>query len=235
MSSDDFDTEMAKLYQQRKAQIIAPQISFKEQEKSRRFSPTSLLAIFSAAGFASFGIMAIISHLSTAPIQTSPLYNSNHQIDIIEITSNEDDKNNMPIIPPLPPKPIIKQPSKTFPLDVEKQVNKTIIAPETLATAQVQFVTLPQLIEPKLAIKPIYKVLPKYSLSALQSKQSGEIQLKYQITPSGSVKNITILKSSVSRKLQQSTKKALAKWQYTPSNSFKESYQIVFEFKADKS
>jgi len=233
MSSDNFDNEMSKLYQQRKAQVIAPHINLEAPSKNNRLSSISLLGIFSAAGIASFGIMAIISHLSNSPADKVPLYNSLHKVDIAKITPVEEQEKVIAIPQPLPPKPVIKQPKITDRLNANKQMNDKVIEPEILASAQVQRVIVPQLKEPELALKPIYKVLPKYSLSSLHLIQSGEIQLKYQITPAGAVKNISVVKSSVSRKLQQSAKKALAQWQYPPSHKFKKSYEIIFEFKAD--
>jgi len=231
MSSDNFDNEVSKLYQQRKAQIIVPQIDLKQPSKTRRLSTTALLSIFSAAGIASFGIMAIISHLSNSQVKKAINYNASHQIEVTKIIPIKEVEKTVSIQQPLPPKPIIKQPKETSPPDIKRQVNQSYIAPESIGSGQVQIITLPQLKEPKLAVKPVYKVLPKYALNSLQSKRSAKIQLKYKITPAGEVENIIIVKSSVNRKLQLAAKKALAQWQYAPNNNFKESYEIIFEFK----
>jgi TonB family protein len=237
MSSDNFDNEVSRLYQQRKAQVIAPQISLKEPAKVRQLSTLPLLAILSAAGLTSFGIMAIISHLSNGPVTNTPLYNGGHQIDLTTIVPEEDEEKVITIItplPPLPPKPTVKSPGKVSLLDANIHTHQqTTIEPEKLMEAQATWSNLPQLKEPELEIQPIYKVLPKYSQHALMDKQFGEIQFKYKITPVGEVENITIVKSSVSRKLQQSAKKALAKWRYTPSDNFGEGYEIIFEFTVD--
>lgn len=234
MSRDNFDKEMSTLYQQRKAQLVAPKISFNTPKKARRLSPLSLLTIFSVGGIASFGIMALISHLSHAPEVTTPLYSINHDIKLVKVTPVEDEKDVMAIPPPLPPKPAIKPPHKTGLLHVNKPINNNFIEPERIVTAQVQLVTVPLLAEPTLAIKPIYKVMPKYPFNPQQGNKSGMIQLNYQVSSAGAVENITMVKSTLSKKLQLSAKKALAQWQYPAHNNFDGQYEIIFEFKGEK-
>jgi TonB family protein len=233
MSSDNFDNEVSELYQQRKAQVIAPQISLKELSKARKISTLSLVSIFSAAGITSFSIMAIISHLSTSPVEKTPLYNSTHQIEITKIEPLEEFEETIAVQQPLPPKPVVTQPSEATTLGANREIDKHIFELEDLTAVQIAVSTLPKLQEPRFEIKPTYKVLPKYSQNSLLNQKSGEIQLKYQITALGEVENISIVQSSVSRKLQQSAKKALAKWRYTPSDNFEEHYEIIFEFTVD--
>lgn len=233
MSSDNFDNEVTNLFKQRKAQVIAPQINLGDKPAAHRWSPLSLVAIFSVAGITSFGIMAIISNLSNSPEMTTPSYDVNHHVDIAEVEPIEEVKKIIAVIPPLPPKPMLKMPNKPSVLDVDHVANKNIIQPDNLTAVLVPSPSLPQLKEPKFTIKPIFKVLPKYSENLLQTNQSGEIQLKYQITPGGEVKNITIVQSSVSRKLQQSAKRALAKWRYKPNQNFEDNYDVIFEFRVD--
>jgi len=93
---------------------------------------------------------------------------------------------------------------------------------------------LPQINEPILSIKPVYKVMPKYPVHAQQKKHSGTIRFRYEIDSSGNVKNINIVNSDVSRELQKSARRALLKWKYNPIDKFLDSYEIIFEFNALK-
>ena len=77
--------------------------------------------------------------------------------------------------------------------------------------------------------------MPKYSHQALQAQQYGTIRLRYEIDATGSVKNIKIVNSEVSRELQRSAKQALAKWKYKQSTNVQRSYEIIFEFNPNQS
>ena len=232
MSHDDFDDEMSKLYQQRKAQTIVPNISLDKPAKRRKLSPLSIFAIFSSAGIASFGIIAVISHFSSSPVKKATFNNIKHNVVMADATLKTTDESDQSIniVQPIPPKPLVNKAEKSPILLAEKEAIHEYIEPNAMAAPMIKIVTLPQLKEPELAIQPIYKILPQYPANSLKDMQSGEIQLRYQILQDGTVSNINIVKSSVNKLLQQSAKKALAKWQYAPSDNFKENYEIIFEF-----
>jgi len=234
MSRDNFDNEIAQLYQQRKHKLVAPQIKLKEQSYQNKYSPLKLLTLFLAGGMASFGIMAVISHLSTNKTTTiSPVINS-QAVELIEpVTSNPTDKTLVKIIP-LPEKPQINVPlSPALQPTQGKPQNHDMQVPE-LTVNLIKVLTLPQLTEPKLVIEPIYKVLPKYSLSARNSNQVGEVKLSYHVDSAGKVKNINIVSSSVNRDIQRSTKKALSQWLYTPNEALSGNHEVVFVFSIAK-
>ena len=81
MSADKQDEVINKLYQQRKSAAIAPEITFETSEliatdfKEKHFSLMKYIVVILGGGLASFGILAIISHLAKAPVvsNTSPI------------------------------------------------------------------------------------------------------------------------------------------------------------------
>lgn len=231
MSHDNFDSELSKLYQKRKAEIIAPKVTFDKPVKRSKLSPFSILAIFSSAGIASFGIIAVISHFATTPIETATSNNKQHNIITKTIINVEEESDHsVEVAEQLPPMPPSKKASAEPMLLADQQVIINNVEPNHLVKTKIQRVTLPQIQRPELAVQPTHKVLPTYSVNSLKSRQAGEVLLKYQIMPDGSVSDIRVLKSTVNRTLQQSAKKALAKWRYTPSDTYKENYEIIFAF-----
>lgn len=234
MSSDNFDNEMTQLYQQRKSQLIAPQIKLDTHEQKRPVAKLSFIGILTAAGLASFGIMAIISHFSTPVTQQKTITFQPQPIELAEQIPSTDDKKQVIVSKPLPPKPNSTTPERLAPISSDKTTDKEVITPAPLPMAEVQITALPKLSKPDVKLMPIHKELPKYSYNSLRDKQYGEVQLKYHITEKGKVTNVSVINSTVNRELTQAAKKALAKWQYAPKQNFKESYEVIFEFSAEQ-
>jgi len=231
MTGKDFDKEIAELYQQRKAKIVAPTIDLQHRASSSKYSATKLLSLFLAGGIASFGVMAIISHLSNPSSERVTAKVIEHPLEFIELVPKQDDEEQALPTKPLPPQPQSKLPStqKRLQAKVVKSDGQVLDNLVTLGSL-VSVVSLPQLSEPKIVIEPSHKVLPKYSLSARQAKQTGEIVLSYQIDSTGGIKNIAIVYSSVTRELQRSARKALSQWKYTPNKQLTGDHQVVFKF-----
>jgi len=236
MKDNDFDREVGKLYQKRKAQIIAPSVEFKASNtkvEAKNYSLTKSLSVLLTGGIASFGIFALISHLAKEPVQEGNITSITQPIEIVKIAPEKTAAQAMvvqPKIPPRLPKARVKQPYIDRDSLINTQQEVAAHSIDIFDIEGVQVVSLPQLREPKLSIKPVYKVMPKYPVQALQEKRAGTIRLRYQIDNSGDVKNIDVVNSTVSRVLQKSAKKALDKWKYNPDDTFLESYEIIFEF-----
>ena len=230
MKDEQFDKELSGLYQQRKSQIVAPNVNLGASSNIRKYSLFKLLSIFTVGGVASFGIMAIITHFAANPIKQKPMLIGQHQVDIADDKIKQVDDNVIVVKPKLLPKPEITTLESELdiltPIKNDAQVNQV----EDINLNIVQIVELPRLNEPEFLIKPLYKVMPKFPNKSLQEQQSGAIRLRYEIDSTGSVKNIEVIKSDVSRPLQRSAKKALAKWKYKPEDNVQGSYEIIFEF-----
>jgi len=232
MSEDNFDKEVSQLYRQRKNEIIAPNFDVNIHSKvlKNRLSLSKALAIVLVGSAASFGIFAIISHLAKTPqvIIGNPIVN--HAVELKEIPAVEVTNKSIVVKQSLPPKPIITEPINTKALPPQVQSVPNEFSELDLASVPIQVVTIPKIKEPKLILKPIYKVMPKYSGKAMQANEIGTIRLRYEINIQGKVDNIEVVKSTLGRGLQKSAKKALAQWQYPPNEHYKASYEIIFEF-----
>ncbi len=234
MNDEQFDKELSGLYQQRKSQIVAPNINLAASSENKKYSLVKLFSIFMAGGIASFGIMAIITHFAKSPEEQKQTFTTQHQVSIAEEHPRQADDKVIVIKPKLPPKPVTP--------GVESAVN--LLAPikndvqtsgvKGIELNPVQVVKLPHLKEPEFLIKPVYKVMPKLSAKALREQKYGAIRLRYKIDGAGNVKNIEVINSEVSRGLQRSAKKALAKWKYQPADNVQRSYEIIFEFNPRK-
>jgi len=236
MKADNFDKEISELYQERKQQLTPPEIKLTQVQQTTysRFSLARVAGILFAAGGASFGIMAIITHLANAPMVESPATATQHVIALADPVTDKKREVVIPVRPELPPQPVIKPPQRQ--LDIASVPNHQGAEPSELSLVLPgeQLVVLPQLTEPKLSIQPVHKVMPKYSVNALKSKQSGMVKLGYKISAQGEVLDIVVLTSDAARELQKSAKQALSKWQYRPGKNYQERYEIIFEFKLDR-
>jgi len=229
MKDDNFDEEIAQLYQKRKAQIVAPSIALNKKLKTKRYSMSKLLSILFASGITSFGIFALISHLANEPVKAGNVISTIQPIELVKVIPEKIEPAAIIVKAKMPPKPIIKQPStnkKTASITQQRVAARI----DTLNIPEIQVVRLPQITEPILAIKPVFKVMPKYPIQAQHQKQSGVIRLRYEINPSGNVENINVVNSDVSRDLEKSAKRALSKWRYDANDTFLDSYEIIFEF-----
>ncbi|MEW6994886.1 TonB family protein [Colwelliaceae bacterium MEBiC 14330] len=231
MTNSNFDKDITELYQQRKAQVVAPTIVFPKSALASKFHPAKLLSLLLAGGIASFGVMAIITHLASPKVNQTSVKTLAQNIDLIAIAAEQPEPK--PVIPvkPLPPKPQSKVPNHQQTLQTQAiTADNNVITDLVDVNSLVSVAVLPELSEPEVAIEPTLKVLPKYSLSARQAKQTGEITLRYQINATGHTKNITVLSSNVTRELQRSAQKALAQWRYTPNKQLSGEHQVVFKF-----
>ena len=234
MNDEQFDKELLELYQQRKSKIIAPNITLSSLSNKKNYSVVKLLSIFTVGGIASFGIMAIMSYFAKNPEEQKQMFSTQHQVNIVEDAPKVVDDKVIVIRPKLPPKP--DAPVLAADLDLLAPVKNDVQASsvENIELNTVQIVKLPHLKEPDFLIKPVYTVMPKYSPKTIQERQSGAIKLRYEIDSTGSVRNIEVVNSEVSRELQRSAKKALAKWKYKPTDNVQSSYEIIFEFNLNK-
>lgn len=234
MNDEQFDKELSTLYQQRKSQIVAPNIALASLSNRRKYSAVKLLSIFTMGGIVSFGIMAIITHLAKKPEEQQQMFTSQHQVKILEDIEKVVDEKVIVIKPKLPPKPKTPVLSSDLELLVPVKQEVSTSSVEKVELNAVQIVKLPHFKEPVFLLKPIHKVMPKYSQKTSQEQESGAIRLRYEIDIKGRVNNIEVVSSDVSRELRRSAKKALAKWKYAPNDKIQGHYEIIFEFNPEK-
>jgi len=236
MRADSFDKEISQLYQQRKREITAPNINVNDCPKSFKndMSLTRLLMICFAGGVASFGVFAVINYLANKPQITSKTFSTNHIIEIKEPPAVEITEKAIVVKQILPSKPIAAALAQVPTSSYQKQQVANKLKLIDLKQAKIQQVSVPKIEEPKIVLKPIYKVMPKYSAKAMQANEAGEIKLRYQINPQGKVEGIEVITSSVGRILKKSAIQALEQWQYQSNDNYQKSYEIIFAFNANK-
>lgn len=227
MTGDKFDKELAALYQQRKAKIVEPYIDLQIENRKVSYSPLKLLSIFLVAGFASFGIMAIISHFATPPTPSLNPEVTLHITELRETIPAKADKEDVLPAKPLPPKPDVTHPVTLTVASPDSDNVKAQFNINMAGKVTVEMIALPQLTKPTSTIEPTLKVLPRYSNS---DAQEGEVELSYRVDDLGNVINIKVLDSNVNKGLQRSAKKALSKWQYNPNISTVNEFKVRFKF-----
>jgi TonB family protein len=234
MKHQDSDKEIASLYQQRKQQVVAPEISFAPLQKNKkpRYTIVQLLSILFFGGATSFGILAVISHFSTQP-NIQPNLIPQTKLRVVELDAEEikpADKVIPIVIPPLIPKKPYVAPVHSK----HESVLETKNIPNELTFAlpvDVVIVSVtPSIKQSELSLVPLYQEQPKYSNSAIRSQETGKVKLAYIISPQGKVSNITTVESTANRELNYSARKALSNWRYRAGEYSEAGYEITFNF-----
>ncbi|MFB1000586.1 MAG: hypothetical protein QMC13_10240, partial [Colwellia sp.] len=177
MKHEGSDREIDSLYQQRKQQIVAPEIisSTLKKGKKPQYTIVQLLSILFFGSAASFGILAVISHFST---HSKMPHNQTSQIalNIVDLKSENItpvDKVVTIVIPPLVPKKPYIAPIRAN----HKQVLGINELPNALPFSfPIDVITVsinPSVKQPALSLVPIYQEQPKYSQKAIRAQQSG--------------------------------------------------------------
>lgn len=236
MKIDKQDEVIDKLYQQRKSSIIAPNVDLEagkdfNHTQPKRFSIIKCLVVLLGGGLASFGILAVISHLAKAPlvsIQVEPTFiNSNvveyEEGDLSELTAQAIETEIAKVTQQFPvlPKALRRDPVILKAQRVEgSKVEFYIEGKAFLLTSK----------QPTLAIELTHKVMPEYPRKALINEKTGAVTLSYQVLTSGVVDNIKVINSSDYRLFDKSAVDALSQWEYLSNEHNNTTYQITFEF-----
>jgi protein TonB len=236
MSRDNFDNDLSSLYEQRKSQLVAPKIHFKDNHKPAKYSPLKLLCFGLFGGGMSFTIMAIISHLADAPKSKIQTRVEKPTVTELEVTSHKASTDSLSVLLPLPPKPEktnITPPKASLERPLEDhQLNPSVSQPPPIMV-EVKAVSVPSLSKPSTQLNVIYKVLPEFPTHSKIIKKTGQVTLRYQVNIDGSVNNIKIISSNLDRDLQRLAKKALQQWRFEPIVSRPTTRQVMFKFKAN--
>lgn len=227
MNQDKFDQELSELYQQRKAEVIAPSIKL-EQPKKKTRPWSNRLTILSIASASSFAVMALIANLvpkqAIVAAETQP---QNVEVLITDLGLKDEESADIKL-PSEESLPKFEKPAHPAKVTVEKwQPEKPVISAEkhdlSLENKQ-SIVTVP---EPQIA--PSYKVMPDTRKFA---GEIGEITLSYQISAKGEVINIEIEASNLSRQGQRVVKRAFKKWRFDQVVQSDQRHTIKFNFTA---
>ena len=82
-------------------------------------------------------------------------------------------------------------------------------------------------------IKPTVRIEPKYPIQAARDRVEGSVVLKFNITPSGSVSNISVVKAIPENVFNKVATTALAQWQYETSTSGSTNNLVQLDFMMD--
>lgn len=238
MSADKQDEVINKLYQHRKSAVRVPEITLEDLGsrttvfKEKRFSLMKYIVVIFGGGLASFGILAVISHLAKAPVPSKPInkpyINTSNTIEfktdaLSQLKNQAVNKAVADINKGLPE-------LKTLPKRVNDTVNFDDVRFPIVATSLLDDNFILTVKQPVSAANVIHRVLPTYPKSVLLSGQSGKVKLAYQVNQQGVVNNIKVINSNGSRALEKSSIKALSNWQFVGNAAYTDEYEVVFEF-----
>jgi len=234
MSADKFDKDIESLYSQRKQNIKAPSITFKAQAPEKKYRVNKMFSIVALGGVASFGILAVMNHLSLLPIAQQP--NTHEPMVIVSTIDVEkyNDTNDVLNLTPPEVQPTIKksleaQPTRNFDIDTSIKLKPNTIHKTQVNSEHVEVISLLPNSFGHNIIKPTLKVMPVLERNT-QLNQSGTIKLSYKIAENGKTQQINIVSSNVSKAVEKSAKKALAQWRYAPHSNMSDVLQVEFQF-----
>lgn len=84
------------------------------------------------------------------------------------------------------------------------------------------------------SIHPLTRVEPKYPKEAAEANQNGYVQLKFDISKSGMVSNVKVIKSSPKGVFDKSAVKALKQWVYKKSKKGAKGSKVQLDFVIDE-
>ena len=233
MNQHDFDKELQDLYQKRKQQIKAPDVALPFARKKNKF--ISKPTVFMLGGLSAFGLMAIVNQYQPSkPAQVRSIQTVKYVLEISPYEEVEED-NTLVLPQLLPEKPESSLPP--IPTLADIPVNHfTLETDINLLQGNIEPIELPHMQERDFLVQPTLRVMPKYNKFDLDGAVSASIELSYQVNKMGDVSDIDIVESSVNRKLEKSSIKALSQWRYIPSedlHSTSKHYRVLFDFTAN--
>lgn len=216
------DKLLEQLYQQRKAESRAPDISSLKAlktNKSRQHPVVRLLSLLGVSSVVSFSIFALISQLIP---QTEKQEATPYLVDSVELPMSLEAEDNLNI----QSKPKLPEQESRNPLPDQTSVETTSIVPTAVepvisAIEMTSFAGIEganDLEVPVLA----HKVLPQYPRNALKSKVEGMVKLSFYIDENGNAYNISVISQRPKKVFERSAIKALSQWKYRiPANQQK--------------
>ncbi|MBA6415786.1 TonB family protein [Colwellia sp. 6M3] len=232
MSTDNFDNELSRLYQQRKNQTQVTDITLDLDKgiKLKR-SPWHVVAIFLMGGAASFGIMAIVTHFSKPAVHGISEQYIQHTVRIVELGEVISQEQGLTIVnPELPPQPSSLSPKNSQNRHVSLDEIVLLKPQLPVQKALKNSLKVPKINAQLIDIRPIHRVMPEYPKSALHARKFGTVKLQYRISNEGKAVDITSLNKQVDRVLERSAKKALTQWRYPLESSSDQLREVEFEF-----
>ncbi|MCL1137929.1 M56 family metallopeptidase [Shewanella pneumatophori] len=82
-------------------------------------------------------------------------------------------------------------------------------------------------------VYPTVRIEPKYPAEAIEANQNGFVQLKFDITPSGAVTNVSVIKSSPEKVFDAVAITALKQWQYQSSVKGVQGSKVQLDFEIE--
>lgn len=79
-------------------------------------------------------------------------------------------------------------------------------------------------------VHPLTRVEPKYPIEAVKAHQSGYVQLKFDISPSGAVSNVSVIKAVPEAVFEKSAINALEQWRYKTSTKGLKGAKVQLDF-----
>ena len=79
-------------------------------------------------------------------------------------------------------------------------------------------------------VHPLTRVEPKYPIQAAKAHQSGFVKLKFDISPSGAVSNVSVIESSPKAVFDKSAVTALQQWRYKESTKGLAGAKVQLDF-----
>ncbi|MAJ68076.1 MAG: TonB family protein [Pseudomonadota bacterium] len=116
-----------------------------------------------------------------------------------------------PMEKPLEQPPSLPEPVESDPGPTELSVNVNPIIPGNQIAINTHFGQ-----QSDTSARPIVRVNPSYPSEAARQGIEGWVQLTFDLTPQGTVTNITVVDAEPLRIFNREAKRALAKWRYQP-------------------
>ncbi len=197
-----------------------------------------LIAVFSLAGLATFGLFAFMASLIND--DRVVVVDNYEEVPIDVYQTPEDSKHNEIERPkPVPPQPKEPIPRETLTADTAVASNEFSYQPAVLTIPSARADLSGMGGSPDREASPIVQVTPKYPMDAARNGTEGWVVLRFDINEIGEVINVKVLDSLPRRVFDSAAKKALKRWKYRPKSIDgkqvqQHNFTVQLDFKMDQ-
>lgn len=170
-------------------------------------------------------LFALMAHLISGGAKQGKLSDNENFIDFVRVARDTQTQTRRRTLPKKPetPKAPPKMPKMSVQSDAPKPQAPKLAMNVPMLNAPLSFGDGPYVGSAAASggsgtasAVPLIRIEPQYPMKAARAGTEGWVQMKFDITPQGTVENVTVINSKPRRIFNQAAKRALLKWKYRP-------------------
>ena len=170
-------------------------------------------------------LFALMAHLINSGVKKNKLSDNENFIEFVRVAKQSQTQTRRRVLPKKPevPKAPPKMPKMSVQSDAPKPQAPALAMNVPMLNSPLSFGDGPYVGSAAAAsgsgnssAVPLIRIEPQYPMKAARAGTEGWVQMKFDITPQGTVENVSVIKAKPRRIFNQNAKRALLKWKYRP-------------------